>query len=752
VALLTGCAQSVLDPGINAAAVRLLNRFGVEVVTPRGEGCCGAIVHHMGREKQGVRLARHNVDVWTREIEGEGLDAIVVTASGCGTAIKDYGHNFRLEPAYADKAARISALTLDITEFLARLDLPRAERSTDLRVAYHSACSMQHGQRITTLPKLLLEKAGFVVSDIPEGHICCGSAGTYNILQPEIATRLRDRKIRNIDKVAPDVIATGNIGCMTHIGAGTIVPVVHTIELLDWAYGSEASTSKPGGRPCGAHVMRRDASALEKGSGNDGPGAGWGPGGRTRALRLHRRRGAPRTGVPSEQFWSGLDAVVHDLAPKNRELLEKRDRLQAQIDAWHRERGDRHFDLEAYKEFLREIGYLLPEGPDFSVGTENVDPEIAEIAGPQLVVPVMNARYALNAANARWGSLYDALYGTDALGSPPPKGAFDAERGRAVIARARACLDEAAPLLGASWSEATAFAVREGALAVTLGGDRTTELQDRSQFAGYLGDPRRLTGSCSDATASASKCGSMRLPLSARTTRHMFGRLAGSGDHDHHGSEDSIAAVDAEDKVAAYRNWLGLMKGDLAEEVTKGGRTFTRKLNPDIDYLAPDGSTFRVRCRSLMLVRNVGHLMRIDAVRDRDGNPVPEGILDAMVTAALALHDVGPNGGRMNSRAGSVYIVKPKMHGPEEVGFADEVFGRVEDALGMARNTLKMGIMDEERRTTLNLKSASALPGPHRVHQHRLPRPHRRRDPHLHGSRAGDPQGRHEGGAVDPGL
>jgi malate synthase len=396
---------------------------------------------------------------------------------------------------------------------------------------------------------------------------------------------------------------------------------------------------------------------------------------------------------------------VHDLAPKNRELLDKRDRLQAQIDAWHRERGDRHFDLEAYKEFLREIGYLLPEGPDFSVGTENVDPEIAEIAGPQLVVPVMNARYALNAANARWGSLYDALYGTDALGSPPPKGAFDADRGRAVIARARACLDEAAPLLGASWSEATAFAVRDGALAVTLGGDRTAELQDRSQFAGYLGDP-----AAPDRFLLRRNGIGIEVRIDAAST-------IGKGDPAHISDvwleaaittimdlEDSIAAVDAEDKVAAYRNWLGLMKGDLAEEVTKGGRTFTRKLNPDIDYLAPDGSTFRVRCRSLMLVRNVGHLMRIDAVRDRDGNPVPEGILDAMVTAALALHDVGPNGGRMNSRAGSVYIVKPKMHGPEEVGFADEVFGRVEDALGMARNTLKMGIMDEERRTTLNLK------------------------------------------------
>jgi len=236
VALLTGCAQAVLDPGINAAAERLLRRFGVEVVYPKGEGCCGAIVHHMGRDRQGLALARNNIDVWTRELERGGLDAILITASGCGTAIKDYGHNFRLEQRYAERAARVSALALDITEYLQRLDLPHAERSR-LVVAYHSACSMQHGQRITTGPKLLLERAGFTVRDIPEGHICCGSAGTYNILQPEIAARLRDRKVRNIETVAPDVIATGNIGCMTQIGSGTGIPLVHTVELLDWAYG-----------------------------------------------------------------------------------------------------------------------------------------------------------------------------------------------------------------------------------------------------------------------------------------------------------------------------------------------------------------------------------------------------------------------------------------------------------------------------------------------------------------------------------
>ncbi len=237
VALLTGCAQSVLDPGINEAAIRLLNRFGIEVVLPEGEGCCGAIVHHMGRDDQGLALARHNIDVWTREIEGQGLDAILVTASGCGTSVKDYGHAFRLQPGYAAKAARVSALALDITEYLARLDLPPAEQSAGMIVAYHSACSMQHGQRVTVQPKMLLENAGFSVRDIPEGHICCGSAGTYNILQPEIALRLRDRKVQNIERVAPDVIATGNIGCMTQIGPATIIPIVHTVELLDWAHG-----------------------------------------------------------------------------------------------------------------------------------------------------------------------------------------------------------------------------------------------------------------------------------------------------------------------------------------------------------------------------------------------------------------------------------------------------------------------------------------------------------------------------------
>jgi glycolate oxidase iron-sulfur subunit len=238
VAILTGCAQPVLDPGINAATVRLLGRLGVEIATPKGEGCCGALVHHMGREEEALNFARQNVDAWMREIEGEGLDAILITASGCGTTIKDYGHMLRLDPAYAEKAARVSALAKDVTEYLATLDLPQ-QPSRGLTVAYHSACSMQHGQKITMQPKLLLKVAGFVVKDPAEGHLCCGSAGTYNILQPEISAKLKARKVINIEATKPDLIATGNIGCMTQIGSGTDIPVVHTVELLDWAYGGE---------------------------------------------------------------------------------------------------------------------------------------------------------------------------------------------------------------------------------------------------------------------------------------------------------------------------------------------------------------------------------------------------------------------------------------------------------------------------------------------------------------------------------
>ncbi|MDE1993695.1 MAG: malate synthase G [Rhizobiaceae bacterium] len=416
----------------------------------------------------------------------------------------------------------------------------------------------------------------------------------------------------------------------------------------------------------------------------------------------------PGSGVDADSFFSGFSAIVHDLAPKNRDLLAKRDGMQALIDDWYRKNGA-PVDIAAYEAFLREIGYIVPEGPAFTVSTANVDAEIASIAGPQLVVPVMNARYALNAANARWGSLYDALYGTDAIpetdGAEKGKG-YNPKRGDKVIAWARDFLNTAAPLAGASWTEVTGFAVKNGALAITTKSGETT-LAEAGHFAGYLGAPGAPThvllknngihieividAGTDIGKADPAHISDVRLESAITTIMDC---------------EDSVAAVDAEDKAEIYRNWLGLMKGDLTEEVSKGGKTFTRRLNPDVTYTAPDGSAFELHCRSLMLVRNVGHLMTNPAILDRDGNEVPEGIMDAMVTGLIALYDVGPNGRRKNSRAGSMYVVKPKMHGPEEVAFAVEIFSRVEDVLGMPRNTIKMGIMDEERRTTVNLKEA----------------------------------------------
>ncbi len=416
----------------------------------------------------------------------------------------------------------------------------------------------------------------------------------------------------------------------------------------------------------------------------------------------------PGSGVDPDAFFAGLSEIVHDLAPRNRELLAKRDRMQASLDDWYRKNGA-PVDLAAYEAFLRDIGYIVPEGPAFTISTANVDPEISEIAGPQLVVPVMNARYALNAANARWGSLYDALYGTDAIpetdGAEKGKG-YNPKRGEKVIAWVRDFLDSTVPLNGASWKDVAGLAVKDGALAIAIRGG-AAKLADGSHFAGYLGDAAAPTHILLkqngihieiviDATTAIGKtdpAGISDVRLESAITTIMD-------------CEDSIAAVDAEDKAEVYRNWLGLMKGDLTEEVAKGGKTFTRRLNPDVAYTAPDGSTFDLHCRSLMLVRNVGHLMTNPAILDRDGNEVPEGIMDAAITGLVALYDIGPNGRRKNSRTGSMYVVKPKMHGPEEVAFAVDIFTRVEDLLGMARNTMKMGIMDEERRTTVNLKEA----------------------------------------------
>ncbi|MEZ5661775.1 MAG: malate synthase G [Burkholderiaceae bacterium] len=420
---------------------------------------------------------------------------------------------------------------------------------------------------------------------------------------------------------------------------------------------------------------------------------------------LIEERALPGTGISPERFWQGLSALVAKHGPRNRELLARRDQLQARIDAWHRERRGQAHDPAAYKAFLSEIGYLVPEGGDFQVDTQNVDPEIASIAGPQLVVPVMNARYALNAANARWGSLYDALYGTDAMGDAPQAGGYDPARGARVIAWAKRFLDQIAPLTGARHDEVTAYRVEAGALvASTNAGDK--RLADPSVFAGHQGP-----------AASPSQVLLRHNGLHAALIIDA-GHSIGAEDPAHLADvqleaalttimdcEDSVAAVDGEDKALAYGNWLGLMRGDLSEQVHKGGRSFARVLQADPVYTGPDGAELTLKGRSLMLVRNVGHLMTTPAVLDRDGNEIAEGLLDAMCTVMIAMHDLAKTSGARNSTCGSVYIVKPKMHGPEEVAFADAVFADVEQALGLPVNTIKMGIMDEERRTTVNLKA-----------------------------------------------
>jgi malate synthase len=413
----------------------------------------------------------------------------------------------------------------------------------------------------------------------------------------------------------------------------------------------------------------------------------------------------PGTGVGADQFWRGLSELIHTLGPKNRALLARRDELQAQIDAWHLGRRGQPHDPAAYRGFLEQIGYLEPEGPDFQAETANVDPEIATIPGPQLVVPVMNARYALNAANARWGSLYDALYGTDAMGDAPGPGGYDPVRGARVIAWAKAFLDSAVPLAGGRHADVTAYRVVGGALqAQTAAG--VIGLADPSCFAGSRGAP-------SEPSAVLLRHNGLHIEITI-DRRHAIGATDAAGVADVlleaavttiMDCEDSVAAVDAEDKALAYRNWLGLMKGDLVESVAKGGSRFDRKLSPDREYTGADGHPLLLKGRSLMLVRNVGHLMTNPAVLDRDGREVYEGLLDAMCTVLIAMHDLRKNAGLRNSTQGSVYVVKPKMHGPAEVAFADEIFTMVERVLGLPADTVKIGIMDEERRTTLNLKA-----------------------------------------------
>ena len=411
----------------------------------------------------------------------------------------------------------------------------------------------------------------------------------------------------------------------------------------------------------------------------------------------------PDSGIEPRDFWFGLAKIINDLAPQNKELLLKRDAIQAKIDAWHLERKGQEHDKSAYKSFLMEIGYLVPEGEAFQIETAGVDPEIASIAGAQLVVPVSNARFALNAANARWGSLYDALYGTDVIDEAKGKersGGYNPVRGAAVVDYAADMLDDALPLANGSHADVTRYAIEDGGFITNQGG-----LQDASQFVGYIGQA---------GSPSAVLFRNNGLHIEIQIDRdHNIGKSSPAGVKDVvmesavttiQDFEDSIAAVDAEDKIQVYGNMLGLIRGTLEDTFEKDGRLITRRLNPDRNYTAADGTTFSLPGRSLLLIRNVGHLMTNPAILDGNGHEVPEGIMDAMYTGLIGRYDVIGDNARKNSRTGSVYIVKPKMHGPEEVAFACELFGRVEDAVGLPKNTLKIGIMDEERRTTVNLK------------------------------------------------
>ena len=476
------------------------------------------------------------------------------------------------------------------------------------------------------------------------------------------------------------------------------------------------------------------------------------------ATSLHRfveDEALPGTGLDPQQFWDGVGAIVRDLAPRNRELLARRDELQSRLDDWHREHPGTP-DQEAYTAFLREIGYLLDEPDEVAVTTSGVDDEVARIAGPQLVVPLLNARFATNAVNARWGSLYDALYGTDVIsheGDLAPGQDYNKVRGDEVIKRGRAFLDEHFPLASGSHADATAYAVDDEGAATTVDGE-VVRLADPSQFVGFRGpkespeavllahhqlhveiqvDPEHPIGS-----TDAAGVKDLLLESAVSTIMDL---------------EDSVAAVDADDKVLGYRNWLRLMDGTLAEEVTKGGKTFTRSMNPDRVYTTVSGDEVTLRGRSLLFIRQVGHLMTTDAVLDGDGQEVPEGILDAVMTALGSVKGLRGEAELANSATGSMYVVKPKMHGPDEVAFAVELFGRVEELLGLTP-------ADDQGRHHGRGAAYDAQPqglhrpGPRagRVHQHRLPGPHRRRDPHLDAGRPGRAQGRHEGRDLDRGL
>ncbi len=415
----------------------------------------------------------------------------------------------------------------------------------------------------------------------------------------------------------------------------------------------------------------------------------------------------PGTGVDADGFWNGYATLLAELGPVNKALLAERDAFQERIDAWHTERRGRPIDGAEYRAFLEQIGYIVPEGPDFEIDTTNVDPEIATMAGPQLVVPVSNARFALNAANARWGSLYDALYGTDAVdqaGELAPGKGYNAKRGALVVGQAAAFLDSALPLAnGKKHADVVGYNVNAGKLEIaTLDGNAM--LADPTQFVGFAGDgdKRNLlfvqNGLHVEIQIDRSN------PIGAESASGLKDVVLEAALTTIQDCEDSVAAVDAEDKVAVYRNWLGLMKGDLSENFIKNGKSLTRTLAADRTYTGLDGKTITLPGRSVLLVRNVGHLMTTDAVLDALGNETPEGFLDAMVTSLCAIHDLRKTAGLRNSRTGSVYIVKPKMHGPKEVALTNTLFDRVEDALGLARNTLKVGVMDEERRTSVNLR------------------------------------------------